>query len=73
MRTFTKSPVTEEFDSKNPKRYLMEKGANVDFAMFDLELQTQNFASYRQSELDNPRIGTFTQIQVNSILQIDMR
>ena len=55
--------VTEEFDQEF-KRYLMEKGANVDFAMFDLELQTpQNFASYRQSELDNQRIGTFTQIQ----------
>ena len=55
--------VTEEFDQEF-KRYLMEKGANVDFAMFDLEFQTpQNFASYRQSELDNQRIGTFTQIQ----------
>ena len=55
--------VTEEFDQEF-KRYLMEKGANVDFAMFDLQLQTpQNFASYRQSELDNQRIGTFTQIQ----------
>jgi hypothetical protein len=31
--------------------------------MFELEFQTpQNFASYRQAELDNNRIGTFTQL-----------
>jgi hypothetical protein len=46
------------------KRYLLEKGVNVDVAMFDLLFQPpQNFASYRQSELDNQRIGTFAQIQ----------
>ena len=46
------------------KRYLMEKGINIDLAMFDITFQPpQNFASYRQSELDNQRIGTFTQIQ----------
>ena len=42
----------------------MEKGVNIDIAMFDLNFQPpQNFASYRQSELDNQRIGTFAQIQ----------
>jgi hypothetical protein len=46
------------------KRYLLEKGVNIDIAMFDLLFQPpQNFASYRQSELDNQRIGTFAQIQ----------
>ena len=31
--------------------------------MFDLRMQPpQNFASYRQSELDNARVGTFTQM-----------
>ncbi len=46
------------------KLYLIEKGVNIDIAMFDLLFQPpQNFASYRQSELDNQRIGTFTQIQ----------
>ena len=46
------------------KRYLIEKGINIDIAMFDLLFQPpQNFASYRQSELDNQRIGTFAQIQ----------
>ncbi len=46
------------------KRYLLEKGINIDLAMFDVLFQPpQNFASYRQSELDNQRIGTFAQIQ----------
>jgi len=46
------------------KRYLLEKGINIDLAMFDVLFQPpQNFASYRQSELDNQRIGTFSQIQ----------
>ena len=46
------------------KLYLIEKGVNIDIAMFDLLFQPpQNFASYRQSELDNQRIGTFAQIQ----------
>ena len=45
------------------KRYLLEKGINIDTAMFDLRMQPpQNFASYRQSELDNARVGTFTQM-----------
>ena len=31
--------------------------------MFDIRMQPpQNFASYRQSELDNARIGTYTQM-----------
>ena len=46
------------------KLYLEHKGCNVDFAMFDLDLTPpQNFASYRQAELDNNRIGTFGSIQ----------
>ena len=46
------------------KKYLLEKGVNIDISMFDLLFQPpQNFASYRQSELDNQRIGTFAQIQ----------
>ena len=55
--------VTEEFNQEF-KRYLLEKGVNIDISMFDLKLQEpMNFASYRQSELDNVRIPTFTQIQ----------
>jgi hypothetical protein len=55
--------ITEAFN-QDFKRYLLEKGVNVDTAMFDLEFQEpQNFAAYRQSELDNARIPSFTQIQ----------
>jgi hypothetical protein len=45
------------------KRYILEKGVNVDVSMFDLVFQPpQNFAAYRQSEIDNARIPTFTQM-----------
>ena len=45
------------------KRYLLEKGVNIDTAMFDIRFQPpQNFAAYRQSEIDNARIPTFTQM-----------
>jgi hypothetical protein len=55
--------VIEEF-SQDFKRYLLEKGVNIDTAMFDLRFQApQNFAAYRQSELDNARIPSFGQIQ----------
>tara|TARA_Y100001954_G_C15806033_1_gene602685 strand:- start:961 stop:2691 length:1731 start_codon:yes stop_codon:yes gene_type:complete len=55
--------VAEVFNQEF-KRYLIEKGVNIDVAMFDIMFQPpQNFASYRQSELDNQRIGTFAQIQ----------
>ena len=56
------SLITEEFNQEF-KRYLLEKGVNIDTAMFDIKMQPpQNFASYRQSELDNARIGTYTQM-----------
>ena len=54
--------IVDEFDTEF-KRYLLEKGINIDTSMFDLQLQQpMNFASYRQAELDNQRIGTFTQL-----------
>ncbi len=54
--------LTEEFNQEF-KRYLLEKGVNIDTAMFDLRMQPpQNFASYRQSELDNARVPTYTQM-----------
>jgi hypothetical protein len=54
--------VVAEFDTEF-KRYLLEKGVNIDTSMFDLKFQPpQNFAAYRQSELDNARIPTFTQM-----------
>ena len=55
--------IAEEFNQEF-KRYLLEKGVNIDTSMFDLSFEEpQNFASYRQSEIDNARIPTFTQIQ----------
>jgi hypothetical protein len=45
------------------KLYLLEKGINIDTAMFDLRFQPpQNFASYRQAEIDNARVPTYTQM-----------
>jgi hypothetical protein len=57
------SLVAEVFN-KEFKLYLSQKGINIDVAMFDLKLQPpQNFASYRQAELDSNRISTFTSMQ----------
>jgi hypothetical protein len=54
--------VSDEFNQEF-KRYLLEKGVNIDTAMFDIKFQPpMNFASYRQSEVDNQRISTYTQI-----------
>jgi hypothetical protein len=45
------------------KLFLHNKGVNIDFSLFDLRFQSpQNFAAYRQAELDNQRIATFTQM-----------
>ena len=55
--------LVEEFDQEF-KRFLLEKGVNIDTAMFDIKFNPpQNFAAYRQTELDNQRIGTFAQVQ----------
>ena len=54
--------VVEEFDQEF-KRYILERGINIDTAMFDLKFQPpQNFASYRQAEIDNARVPTYTQM-----------
>jgi hypothetical protein len=54
--------IAEEFNQEF-KRYILEKGANVDTNMFDIEFTPpQNFASYRQAELDNSRVPTYTQM-----------
>lgn len=54
--------VCEQFDQEF-KRYLLEKGVNIDTAMFDIKFQPpQNFAAYRQSEIDNARVPTYTQM-----------
>jgi len=54
--------VIEEFDQEF-KRYLLEKGVNIDTAMFDIKMEPpQNFAAYRQSEMDNARVPTYSQM-----------
>jgi len=54
--------VAEQFDTEF-KRYVLEKGVNIDTNMFQLKFQPpQNFASYRQSEIDNARVPTYTQM-----------
>lgn len=54
--------ITDEFNN-DFKKYLLDKGVNIDVSMFDIKFQTpQNFASYRQAELDNNRIQTFSQV-----------
>ena len=56
--------MLEEVFNLEFKLYLRNKGVNVDYSMFDLELTPpQNFAAYRQAELDNNRISTFSTIQ----------
>jgi hypothetical protein len=43
------------------KMYLMNKGVNIDPNIFSVKFQVpQNFAAYRQTELDGQRINTFT-------------
>lgn len=54
--------ITDTFNNEF-KLYLQNKGVNIDVTMFDLQFQPpQNFASYRQAELDGSRISTFTQM-----------
>jgi len=53
------SLLNEPFDSEF-KLYLHNKGINVDSNIFDLKFNPpQNFASYRQAEMDTARVNTF--------------
>jgi hypothetical protein len=52
-------PLDVEF-----KAYLKFCGINIDSSIFQLEFTPpQNFASYRQAELDSAKINTFTQLE----------
>jgi len=54
--------LAEDFNQEF-KKYLLEKGVNIDIAMFDIKFQNPiNFASYRQAEVDNSRIATYSQL-----------
>jgi hypothetical protein len=53
------SLMQDNFDQEF-KLYLYERGVNIDSNLFELKFQPpQNFASYRQAELDNQRINTY--------------
>jgi hypothetical protein len=53
------SLINDTFDTEF-KLYLHNKGINIDNNIFDLKFNPpQNFASYRQSEMDTARVNTF--------------
>jgi intein/homing endonuclease len=53
------SLITETFDSEF-KLYLYNKGMNIDPNLFDIKLNPpQNFAAYRQAEMDTARVSTY--------------
>jgi len=54
--------VATSFDHEF-KMYLNWKGYNIDSSMFELRMnEPQNFAAYRQAELDNQRASLFTSL-----------
>ena len=51
--------MNEQFDTEF-KLYLHNKGINVDSNIFEVKFNPpQNFASYRQTEMDTARVGTY--------------
>jgi len=51
--------INEHFNNEF-KLYLMNKGVNVDPGIFDVKFNPpQNFAAYRQAEMDTARVSTF--------------
>jgi hypothetical protein len=53
------SLMNEQFDTEF-KLYLHNKGINVDSNIFDVKFNPpQNFAAYRQTEMDTARVGTY--------------
>jgi CRISPR/Cas system-associated endoribonuclease Cas2 len=55
LQSLINAPFDDEF-----KLYLHNKGINVDSNIFDLKFNPpQNFAAYRQSEMDTARVNTF--------------
>ena len=56
------SNIVETFDLEF-KLWLNHNGINIDNSLFELKFnQPQNFAAYRQSELDTARAATFAQV-----------
>jgi hypothetical protein len=56
------SLLNEPFDTEF-KYYLSKKGVNIDFNLFDLRFNPpQNFAAYRQAEMDTARVSVYTNV-----------
>jgi hypothetical protein len=56
------SMLAETFDSEF-KLWIKSKGYNIDNGMFELKLNPpQNFAQYRQTEMDQSRVNSFTAV-----------
>jgi hypothetical protein len=56
------SMIVESFDQEF-KIWLNDSGINIDPGLFELKFNTpQNFAAYRQSELDTARVATYAQL-----------
>ena len=59
LQKYISQKLDEEF-----KLFLRWRGLNIDSSLFTLKFnEPQNFASYRQSELDTARVGTFSTIE----------
>ncbi len=57
------SMIIETFDLEF-KLWLQYEGVNIDSSIFELKFnEPQNFAAYRQSELDTTRVSTFASLQ----------
>ena len=55
--------IVGEFDLEF-KLWLHDQGINIDSSLFELKFNApQNFAAYRQAEMDNSRVSTFTALQ----------
>ena len=55
--------IVEKLDQEF-KMFMRWRGINIDSNLFDLQLnEPQNFASYRQAEVDSARITSFTQLE----------
>jgi hypothetical protein len=59
LQSLVCAPMDSEF-----KAFLKWRGFNIDNSIFELRMnEPQNFAHYRQAELDNSKISAFTQLE----------
>ena len=57
------SMIADKLDSEF-KLFMRWRGFNIDGSLFDLSLnEPQNFAQYRQADIDSARIATFVQLE----------